>query len=133
MLKNKSSSGYQQEMVYLITMPKVVNKRSSDPFDRLIFEKGLRAKQVIADKKLNTLVVLLNNAMVIKVYLSNFSRLKKASQKQLNNWKLINGGIGIRWDELDEDLSIKGLIKDSAIISVLQQLQGKKGQGLTVV
>jgi len=112
---------------------KIVNKRSSDPFDRLIFEKGLRAKHVIADKELNTLVVLLNNAMVVKVYLSNFSRLKKATPKQLDNWELINGGIGIRWDELDEDLSIKGLIKDSAIISVLQQLQGKKGQGLTVV
>ncbi len=112
---------------------KIVNKRSPDPFDRLIFEKGLRAKQVIADKKLNTLVVLLNNAMVVKVPLNNFSRLKKATQKQLNNWELIGGGIGIRWDELDEDVSIKGLIKDSAISSVLHQLQGKKGQELVVV
>ncbi len=33
------------------TSKKIVNKRSSDPFDKLIFEKGLRATNVVADKK----------------------------------------------------------------------------------
>lgn len=102
---------------------KVVNKRATDPFDLLIFEQGLRAKHVIADKALNSLVVLLNNGMVLKVALDNYERLDGANQQQLENWKLSGNGIGIRWEELDEDISIKGLIKDSALNAVLRQLQ----------
>jgi len=41
---------------------KIANKRATYPFDRLILEQGLRAKQVLlSDKKLDSLVVLLNN------------------------------------------------------------------------
>lgn len=100
------------------TNNRIVNKRASDPLDRMIFEKRLRAKQIIADKKLNTLVVLLNNGAVLKTPLNIYSRLKRATQKQLNNWELSGGGMGIRWDELDEDLSIKGLIKESTLSAI---------------
>jgi|SRR5579875_3730178 len=100
------------------------NKRVTDPFDQLIFEQRLRAKQVLlADKKLDSLVVLLTNGLILKVALSTFARLKKASQLQLNQYELIADGIGIRWEALDEDLSIKGLIKESALNEALNQLQ----------
>ena len=113
---------------------KKVNKRATDPFDRLIFEQGLRAKQVLlADKRLDTFVVLLNSSMILKVAISNYQRLKKANQLQLNQWELIADGIGIRWNELDEDLSIKGLIKESALNEVLNQLQNNAKSKLTTL
>ncbi len=107
------------------TSKKVANKRSPDPFDRLIFEKGLRATQVVVDKKLDMLLVILNNSRVLKIRLSDYEKLKKASQSQLNRWKLISNGVGIEWSELDEDLSLKGIIKTAAINAALQSLEGK--------
>ena len=113
---------------------KAINKRATDPFDRLIFEQGLRAKQVLlADKKLDSLVVLLNNGMILKIALSTYPRLKKASQTQLNQWELIADGIGIRWNALDEDLSIKGLIKESALNEALNQLQHNFKSKLSII
>ena len=105
---------------------KIVNKRSSDPFERLIFEKGLRIKQIMVDKNLNTMIVLLNNAHAIKVQISNFPALKKATQEELAQWELSGNGIGIRWNVLDEDLSLKGLIKESALASILNRLESKR-------
>jgi len=113
---------------------KIANKRATDPFDGLILEQGLRAKQVLlSDKKLDSLVVLLNNGMILKVALSTYPRLKKATQLQLNQWELIADGIGIRWNALDEDLSIKGLIKESALNEVLHQLQNNYKQKLSII
>jgi len=105
---------------------KVVNKRSSDPFDRLIFEKGLRIKQLMPDKSLNTMLILLNNGHALKVPINHFSKLKAASQADLDKWSLSGNGIGIRWDAIDEDLSLKGLIKESALTSILHRLEDTK-------
>ena len=105
---------------------KVVNKRSSDPFDRLIFEKGLRIKQLMPDKSLNTMLILLNNGHALKVPINHFNKLKAASQADLDKWSLSGNGIGIRWDSIDEDLSLKGLIKESALTSILHRLEDKK-------
>ena len=103
------------------TSKKISNKRSADPFDRLIFEKGLRIAQVVTDKKLNLLLVILNNAAVLKMQLSDYQKLSKASQTQLNRWKLISNGVGIEWAGIDEDISLKGIIKAAA----LQTLKAK--------
>ena len=105
---------------------KIINKRSSDPFDRLIFEKGLRIKQLMPDKSLNTMLILLNNGHTLKVPINHFSKLKSASQADLDKWTLSGNGIGIRWDSIDEDLSLKGLIKESALTSILHRLEDKK-------
>ena len=113
---------------------KILNKRSSDPFDRLIFEKGLRIKQLMSDKNLNTMIILLNNGHALKVPINHFKQLKNASQGDLDKWELSGNGIGIRWKGLDEDLSLKGLIKESALSSILHRLEGKKdAQELTVL
>lgn len=113
---------------------RVVNKRSSDPFDKLIFEKGLRIKRVLPDKILNTMIILLNNSQALKVPINHFERLKDASQSDLDKWTLSGNGIGIRWESIDEDLSLKGLIKDSALISILHRLEGKRdAQELSVL
>jgi Protein of unknown function (DUF2442) len=100
----------------------IVNKRAADPFDRLVFENGLRVKQILADKNLDTMLILLSNAKALQVPIHHFERLKNASQDDLNNWELIDNGIGIRWVNIDEDLSLKALLKESA----LNKLAGKK-------
>ncbi|HWZ35786.1 MAG TPA: hypothetical protein VNW51_06475 [Mucilaginibacter sp.] len=74
----------------------VVNKKSSDPFDKLIFEKGIRIKEFIISKELNLLVLLLTNSAVIKVVLKHFPKLKNATKKELESAEIRGGGIGIR-------------------------------------
>jgi len=55
------------------------------------------------------LYVLLRDGRELGVPLLWFPRLRKASQEQLNNWRLIGNGIGIHWEDLDEDLSVSAL------------------------
>jgi hypothetical protein len=50
----------------------------------------------------------------IKVNLENVSpKLLNASDSGRNNYKISPGGYGIHWSEIDEDLSINGLIRQS--------------------
>lgn len=38
-----------------------------------------------------------------------FPRLQQATEAQRRNWRLIGRGYGVRWEELDEDLSAEGM------------------------
>ena len=46
----------------------------------------------------------------ISVPLAWYPRLVHATQEERNNWELIGDGQGMRWPDLDEDLSVEGLI-----------------------
>lgn len=105
-------------------------KKSDDPIEKLIFEKGLRIKHVIALKKEDCLIVLLNNNVNISLKLSQFKLLKKAKQEQLDKWVLIGKGVGIEWTELDEDLSLKGMIKHLIIENTLRFVGGENSNSL---
>lgn len=39
-----------------------------------------------------------------------FPRLRDATEAQRKNWRLIGGGVGIHWEDLDEDVSVAGLL-----------------------
>ena len=39
-----------------------------------------------------------------------YPRLLHATAKERNNWRFIGDGVGIHWSELDEDLSVEGLL-----------------------
>jgi hypothetical protein len=39
-----------------------------------------------------------------------FPRLKAATARQRKNWRLIGGGVGIHWPDVDEDISVDGLL-----------------------
>jgi len=58
----------------------------------------------------DSLIVELVDGRTISAPLIWFPRLAQASKKQLNNWELLGDGEGIRWPEVDEDLSIHGLL-----------------------
>ena len=57
------------------------------------------------------LVVVLTDGRELTVPLEWFPRLRDAKAAQRSNWRLIGGGLGIRWDELDEDISVEGLFQ----------------------
>lgn len=38
-------------------------------------------------------------------------RLQAATDAQRNAWQIAGGGYGIHWPELDEDLSVEGLLR----------------------
>ena len=102
---------------------KVRNIKAKDPIDILVFEKGLRIKNVILDKDIDLIAVILNNGKILESKISDYPRLEKATEAQLKKWRLINKGIGITWEELDEDLSVKGFIKTAALNEMLEHLQ----------
>jgi hypothetical protein len=45
------------------------------------------------------------------VPLTWFPRLLHATEEQRSNWELLGGGEGIHWPDLDEDLSLVGLLR----------------------
>ncbi len=47
----------------------------------------------------------------IAVPLAWFPRLVAASRAQLENWELLGDGEGIHWLDLDEDISVAGLLR----------------------
>ena len=58
----------------------------------------------------DALVVVLGDGRELSVPLAWFPRLQKATLAQRRKWKLIGGGIGIHWEEIDEDISIESLL-----------------------
>ncbi|MBS0461977.1 MAG: DUF2442 domain-containing protein [Proteobacteria bacterium] len=57
------------------------------------------------------LVVTISDGRVLSVPLAWFPRLARASAAQLGRFELLGGGDGIHWPELDEDVSIRGLLE----------------------
>ena len=56
------------------------------------------------------LCVDLSDGRSISVPLAWFPRLLHASVAERGRWRLIGRGVGIHWDDLDEDISIEGLL-----------------------
>ena len=57
------------------------------------------------------LIVSLVDGRRVAVPLVWFPRLAKATKTQLENYELLGDGEGIRWPEIDEDLSVAGLLR----------------------
>ena len=57
------------------------------------------------------LVVGLTDGRTISVPLVWFPRLLAATAPQRARWELLGSGEGIHWPEVDEDLSVEGLLR----------------------
>lgn len=57
------------------------------------------------------LYVRLEDGREVGVPMEWFPKLIKATAEQRKNWRLIGNGIGIHWEDLDEDLSVRKLIQ----------------------
>lgn len=58
----------------------------------------------------HTLSVELRDGRTISVPLAWFPRLLHATTEEQNQWRLLGKGHGIRWEDIDEDISIEGLL-----------------------
>ena len=67
----------------------------------------------------NELSVSLRDGRKITVPLAWYPRLLHASQAQLANWEILGNGEGIRWPDVDEDLSIAGLLRGTPAVEAL--------------
>ena len=58
-----------------------------------------------------SLSVALADGRMIRVPLEWYPRLVDATPKDRNNWQLIGGGLGIHWEDLDEDVAVESLLR----------------------
>jgi hypothetical protein len=68
-----------------------------------------RAKEVVFTQ--DELAVLLADGRRVSVPLAWFPRLLHATSEQRSNYEIRGEGQGIHWPDLDEDLSVAGLLK----------------------
>jgi hypothetical protein len=71
-----------------------------------------RAKEVRVTE--DELIVVLADGRRISAPLAWYPRLLHASQQQRDNFELLGDGEGIHWPDVDEDLSVTGLLRGSA-------------------
>ncbi len=65
-----------------------------------------RAVEFVAD----AFLVHLGDGRSLSVPIEWFPRLHDATPEQRNHWRLIGPGTGIHWPDLDEDISVAGLL-----------------------
>jgi hypothetical protein len=58
----------------------------------------------------DTLSVDLTDGRTLSVPLTWFPRLVHATSEERNRWRLIGTGQGIHWEDIDEDISVAGLL-----------------------
>ncbi len=59
----------------------------------------------------DALHVVLADGREVSAPLAWLPRLRDATEEQRNNWRLIGHGIGIHWEDMDEDLSVASLLR----------------------
>ena len=74
-----------------------------------VVERAPLATKVTFDS--DEMTVELADGRRLSVPLAWFPRLAKASTEALGNYELLGDGEGIHWPELDEDLSVEGLLR----------------------
>lgn len=63
-------------------------------------------------KFVNGYLVIIADNQMIKLKLEDVSaKLSKATDMELNDYRISPSGYGIHWNQLDEDLSVNGLLK----------------------
>ena len=66
---------------------------------------------VSADFSEDALQVRLSDGRTVSAPLEWFPRLRDASPEQRRNWRLIGRGIGLHWEEIDEDIAVSTLLR----------------------
>lgn len=74
----------------------------------LVLEHECLAQKVIFTD--DSFIVYLNDGRNISVPLVWYPRLFTANKRELENYELIGDGEGIHWPNLDEDISVEGIL-----------------------
>lgn len=91
------------------------SKNRYDPIEYLIFEKGLKIKGIHFYEDMDLMVVVLNNKKVITCRISESPRLASASKEELREYELPGKGAAIHWPAVDEDMSLKSLLREELV------------------
>ena len=67
-----------------------------------------RAVSVSIDE--DTLTVELDDGRTVSVPVAWYPRLLHGSKEERANWRLIGKGHGIHWENVDEDISVEGIL-----------------------
>ena len=84
----------------------------------LVVESVPRAAEVRCDE--DVLVVQLTDGRTLSVPLLWFPRLAAAKWEELGRYELIGEGEGIHWPDVDEDISVAGLLAGRASVKSLR-------------
>ncbi len=100
---------------------------SPDYVDGLIDQYHLKIDKILIDKKNDHLFFVLNSGLTIQDNISRYPLLRKASTLQLKKYSLYAGGTCIEWKMLDEDLSLRGLLKQTLFEPLMKSLCDLEG------
>ena len=89
-----------------------ISENQYDTFEKVIFEDGLRIKDIHIHPELDLMLIVLNNRKALNRKLSSYPLLAKAKAKALNNFEFVGEGVAVFWPDLDEDLSLKGFLQE---------------------
>ena len=92
--------------------------KPSAPFTTQMIATGLTGAWAIAFLPDGNILVTQNSGTmrivrpegVVSAPLEWFPRLRQATSAQRSKWRLIGGGIGIHWEDVDEDISVESLL-----------------------
>ena len=79
-------------------------------FYQLIDEKLSQARAIDVVISKAALTVELEDARTVSVPLVWYPRLWHGTSEERSNWEISGAGYGIHWPDLDEDISVKGLL-----------------------
>ncbi len=89
-----------------------ISANNFDAIEKLIHDEALRIEKVDIHPELDIMLIILNTKAVLHQRLSSHEGLKTQETRALLQYELIGGGTGIHWPLLDEDLSLKGFLRD---------------------
>ena len=77
---------------------------------RFLVDECTGPDAVDVDVSDDALTVELSDGRTIAVPLDWYPRLRYATEEERKNWRLIGRGQGIHWEDIDEDISVEGLL-----------------------
>ena len=83
-----------------------------DPIEKIIYEEKLRIETIDFHPELDVMLILLNTKAILRQTISAYPSLAKADKATLMKYELIGKGTGVSWPDLNEDLSLKGFLRD---------------------
>lgn len=87
----------------------LISQHKYDPMSTDLQDR-LRIRSLQFSEGHACLLLHLSNGAVLAVPISKYHKLSTASATQLEDHYLIGSGSGIHWPQLDEDLSLEGLL-----------------------
>jgi hypothetical protein len=97
-------------------------------------EVALAQSVVVTD---DGIVVELSDGRTLTVPLAWYPRLQQGTPEERNNCRLIGHGDGVHWPDLDEDISVAGLVagrpSGESQLSLAQWMKKRKRQASSVV